>query len=111
MRKLLWCMMVCWEEKSIKENRRLQIVKSVTERLLLEPEEITCIVYRNDDMGIGGQRFKHIDVELIYGECIELVDTDDLYREIYDQGKVAEAEDLEEVILYQKKTSGGVYTE
>lgn len=57
---------------------------------------------------MGGQRFKHIDVELIYGECIELAETDDLYREIYDQGKVAEAEDVEKVILYQKKTSGGV---
>lgn len=86
----------------------LQIVRSVAERLLLEAEEIICIVYRNDDLGICGQRFKHIDVELIYGECIELDETDDLYREIYDQRKVAEAEDVEEVILYQKKTSGGV---
>lgn len=80
----------------------LQIVRSVAERLLLETEEITCIVYRNDDMGLGSWRFKHIDVELTYGEYIELDETDDLYREICDQGKIAEFEDLEEVILYQK---------
>lgn len=83
----------------------MQIVRNIAEKLTLEAEEIACIVYRNDDLGIGDRRFKHIDVELTYGECIELAEADDLYREIYDQGKVAEVEDEEEVILFQKEES------
>ena len=59
---------------------------------------------KNDDLGIDGWRFKHIDVELTYGEHIELTESDDLYREIYDQGKVAVIEDVEELILYQKNS-------
>lgn len=82
----------------------LQIVRSIAERLMLEVEEIAYIVYRNDDLGIDGRRFKHIDVEMTYGECIELAESDDLYREIYDKGNVVEIEDIEEVILYQKNS-------
>ena len=26
------------------------------------------IIYRNEDMEIGGRRFRHIDVEMTYGE-------------------------------------------
>lgn len=83
----------------------MQSVRNIAEKLTLETEEIACIVYRNDDLGIGNRRFRHIDVELIYGECIELAEADDLYWEIYDQGKVAEVEDEEEVILFQKEES------
>lgn len=82
----------------------MQIVRNIAERLMLEVEDIAYIVYRNDDLGIDGRRFRHIDVEMTYGECIELAETDDLYREIYDQGKVAEVEETEEVILYQKNS-------
>lgn len=32
-------------------------LKSIAERLLLEMTEIACIVYRNEDMGMGGRRF------------------------------------------------------
>ena len=38
----------------------------IAERLHLEMQEIACIVYRNEDIGIEGRRFKHIDVELTY---------------------------------------------
>ena len=78
-------------------------LKSIAERLLLEVQEIACVVYRNEDMGIGGRRFKHIDVEMTYGECIELVEEDVLYQEIYEQSKIAETENIEEVILFQAK--------
>lgn len=71
---------------------------------MLEAEDIAYIVYRNDDFGIDGRRFKHIDVELTYGEYIELTESDDLYQEIYDQGKVAVVEDVEELILYQRNS-------
>lgn len=71
---------------------------------MLEAEDIAYIVYRNDDLGIDSRRFKHIDVELTYGEYIELTESDDLYREIYDQGKVAVVEDVEELILYQRNS-------
>lgn len=76
-------------------------LKSIAERLLLEIQEIVCVVYRNEDMGIGGRRFKHIDVEMTYGEYIELVEGDVLYQEIYEQCKIAETENIEEVILFQ----------
>ena len=76
-------------------------LKNITERLLLEMSEIACIIYRNEDMGIGGRRFKHIDVEMTYGEYIELVESDLLYQEIYEQSKLAEVENSEEVILFQ----------
>ena len=76
-------------------------LKSIAERLLLDVQEIACVVYRNEDMGIGGRRFKHIDVEMTYGECIELVEEDVLYQEIYEQSKIAETENIEEVILFQ----------
>lgn len=67
----------------------------------INPSEIASIIYRNDDMGIGDRRFKHIDVEMIYGEYIELVESDSLYQKIYEQEKLAEVEDKEEVILFQ----------
>lgn len=76
-------------------------LKKVVERLGLETSEIANITYRNEDMGIGDRRFKHIDVEMTYGEYIELVESDSLYQEIYEQEKLAEVEDKEEVILYQ----------
>lgn len=41
--------------------------------LHLEMEEISCIVYRNEDLGTGDRHFKHIDIELTYGECVELL--------------------------------------
>jgi hypothetical protein len=78
-------------------------LKSIAERLHLEMQEIACIAYRNEDIGIGGRRFKHIDVEMTYGECIELVEEDVLYQEIYEQSKIAETENIEEVILFQAK--------
>ena len=80
-------------------------LKKVVERLGLETSEIANIIYRNEDMGIGDRRFKHIDVEMIYGEYIELVESDSLYQEIYEQKKLAEVEDKEEVILYQLQQS------
>lgn len=80
-------------------------LKKVVERLGLETSEIANITYRNEDMGIGDRRFKHIDVEMIYGEYIELVESDSLYQEIYEQEKLAEVEDKEEVILYQLQQS------
>ena len=80
----------------------MQNVRNIAEQLALEAEEIAYIVYRNDNLGIDGRRFKHIDVELIYGECIELVEADALYQEIYIQGEVAETKGEDEVILYQK---------
>lgn len=80
----------------------MQNVRNIAEQLALEAEEIACIVYRNDDLEIDGRRFKHIDVELIYGECIELVEADALYQEIYMQGELAKTKGEDEVILYQK---------
>lgn len=76
-------------------------LKSIAERLQLEIPEILRIIYRNEDMGIGGRRFKHIDVEMTYGEFIELVEGEALYQEIYEQSKIAEIENIEEVILFQ----------
>lgn len=76
-------------------------IKNIAERLNLEMSEIACIIYRNEDMGIGGRRFKHIDVEMTYGEYIELVESDLLYQEIYEQSKLAEVENAEKVILFQ----------
>lgn len=76
-------------------------LKKVVERLGLETSEIANITYRNEDMGIGDGRFKHIDVEMTYGEYIELVESDSLFQEIYEQEKLAEVEDKEEVILFQ----------
>lgn len=80
-------------------------LKKIAEQLCSETSEIASIIYRNDDMGIGDRRFKHIDVEMIYGEYIELVESDYLYQEIYEQEKLAEVEDKEEVILYQLQQS------
>ena len=76
-------------------------LKSIAERLHLEMQEIACIAYRNEDIGIGGRRFKHIDVEMTYGECIELPEADVLYQEIYKRCRIAEIENVEEVILFQ----------
>lgn len=76
-------------------------LKKIAEQLCSETSEIASIIYRNDDMGIGDRRFKHIDVEMTYGEYIELVESDSLYQEIYEQEKLAEVEDKEEVILFQ----------
>lgn len=80
-------------------------IKKIAEQLCSETSEIANITYRNEDMGIGDRRFKHIDVEMIYGEYIELVESDSLYQEIYEQEKLAEVEDKEEVILYQLQQS------
>lgn len=80
-------------------------LKKVVERLGLETSEIANITYRNEDMRIGDRRFKHIDVEMIYGEYIELVESDSIYQEIYEQGKLSEVKDIEEVILYQLQQS------
>ena len=80
-------------------------LKKVVERLGLETSEIASIIYRNDDMGIGNRRFKHIDVEMTYGEYIELVESDSLYQEIYEQEKLSEVKDIEEGILYQLQQS------
>ena len=76
-------------------------IKNIAERLNLETSEIACIIYRNEDMGINGIRFKHIDVEMTYGEYIELVELDLLYQEIYEQSKLFEIGNAEEVILFQ----------
>jgi len=67
--------------------------------------EIACIVYRDEDIGIGDRRFKHIDVEMTNGEYIELVESDSLYQEIYEQGKIVEVENAEEMILFQMQES------
>ena len=82
-------------------------IKSIAERLILDMSEITCIIYRNEDMGIDGRRFKHIDVEVTYGEYIELVESDLLYQEIYEQSKLSEIENAEEVILFKYKRING----
>jgi len=81
----------------------LQNIMNIAEKLAIKADEIACIVYRNDDLGIGGRRFKHIDIELIYGEWIELVESDTLYQELYGQGTVADSENVKEVILFQKE--------
>lgn len=73
----------------------------IAEQLHLEMQEIACIAYRNEDIGIEGRRFKHIDVELTYGEYIELTEEDVLYQVIYKWCKLAETENVEEVILFQ----------
>lgn len=84
----------------------LSWIKKVSEHfqvLQLEIEEISSIVYRNEDLGIGNRHFKHIDIELTYGECVELHENDPLYRELYNQCKLDEVECFKEVILYQKE--------
>lgn len=76
-------------------------LKNIAAQLLLETSEIASIVYRNDDIGIAGRRFKHIDVETTYGECIELTETDKLYQVIYSQSISAELADNDELVLFQ----------
>ena len=78
-------------------------LKRIAEHLHIEMVEIGFVIYRNEEMGVGDRRFKHIDVEMTYGECIELVEGDMLYQEIYEKSKLAEYTDMEEVILFQLK--------
>ena len=77
-------------------------LKNIAEQLLCEISEIACIVYRNEDIGTDGRRFKHIDVEMTYGEYIELAESNPLYQQIYAQSNLTETENAEEVILYHK---------
>lgn len=78
-------------------------LNNIAKRLLLEVSEIACVIYRNEDIGIGGRRFRHIDVEMTYGEYIELVESDSLYQEIYEQCRLANADNEQEVVLFQKQ--------
>jgi len=78
-------------------------LNNIVNRLLLEESEIECIVYRNEDIGAGGRRFRHIDVEMTYGEYIELIESDLLYQEIYEQCRLADAYNEQEVVLFQKQ--------
>lgn len=75
-------------------------LKNIAAHLLLKTSEIAGIVYHNDDIGITSKRFKHIDVETTYGECIELTETDKLYQQIYVQSGLTKLSDNEEVILF-----------
>ena len=78
-------------------------LNNIAERLFVEIPEIESIIYRNEDLGIGGRCFKHIDVEMIFGDYIELIESDMLYQEIYEQSGLSELENGEEVILFQRQ--------
>lgn len=77
-------------------------IKDIQSLIDVEVQEISSIVYRNDDFGIEGMRFKHIDVDMCYGEFMELHEEEALYQKIYSLCDLAEVEDMEEVVVFQK---------
>lgn len=77
-------------------------LNNIAERLPMDISEIESIIYRNEDLGIGGRQFKHIDVEMVFGDYIELVESNILYQEIFEQSGLSEPENREEVILFQR---------
>ena len=57
------------------------------------------IVYSNDDFEVA--RFRHIDIECVYGECIEISEGNEYFQKLLDCFETVDLE-LEEVVLFQK---------
>lgn len=75
-------------------------IKNLEPLIDFDVQDISCIVYRNEDLGIGGRRYRHIDIELCYGEFVESNENEPLYQQIFEWCNLAEHEDREEIILY-----------
>ena len=61
--------------------------------------DISKIVYRKDDFGVTC--FRHIDIECVYGEYIEIPESDRNYKKILDLFPIIDLE-KEEVILFER---------
>ena len=65
---------------------------------LVDINDIARIVYFNDNFEVI--HFKHIDIECVYGEYLEIAETDELFQKMLQFFQVADLEQ-KEIILYQ----------
>lgn len=78
----------------LKNNVKIaEIIETV-----VDINDIFKIVYRKDDF--GNTCFKHIDIELVYGEYIEIPESDRIYKRILDLFQITDLE-KEEMVLYE----------
>ena len=66
---------------------------------LVNIEDISKIVYRKDDFGVTC--FRHIDIECIYGDYLEIPESDRNYQKIKDLFQETNFE-KEEVVLFER---------
>ncbi|MBQ4531215.1 MAG: hypothetical protein IJA36_11535 [Lachnospiraceae bacterium] len=66
---------------------------------LVDINDISQIVYRKDDYGVAC--FKHIDIECVCGEYLEILEGDRNYIKILDLFQITDLE-KEEVILFER---------
>lgn len=65
---------------------------------LVEIDDISEIVYRRDDFGV--KCFRHIDIECIYGDYIEIPEGDSKFKRMMDFFEITDLE-KEEIVLFQ----------
>ena len=66
---------------------------------LVNIEDISKIVYRKDDFGVTC--FRHLDIECIYGDYLEIPESDRNYQKIKDLFQETNFE-KEEVVLFER---------
>lgn len=66
---------------------------------IVDIKDISQIVYRKDDFGMIC--FKHIDIECIYGDYIEIPETDNRFQQLMELFEFIDFE-TEEAILFRR---------
>ena len=70
---------------------------------LMDLEDVSQIVYRNDDFELDEAnvvRYRHIDIEYDYGEYAEIPEEDEMFKRLQEIFKISDLE-KNEIVLYE----------